>query len=97
MTYKQAQELGGQVSKGETSATVVKYGTFTRENDLGVEKELPYARAYLPEMMHDRETVNTSVCISELRELGRIVPRSLAAGLGPKFSDAIRQGVPVPD
>ena len=46
MTYKQAQELGGHVRKGETSTTVVKYGTFTRENDFGVEEELPYARAY---------------------------------------------------
>ncbi len=46
MTYKQAQELGGQVRKGETSSTVVKYGTFTRENVLGIEEELPYARAY---------------------------------------------------
>ncbi|PTX56848.1 antirestriction protein ArdC [Litoreibacter ponti] len=46
MTYKQAQELGGQVRKGEMSSTVVKYGTFTRENELGIEEELPYARAY---------------------------------------------------
>jgi len=46
MTYKQAQDLGGQVLKGQTSSTVVKYGTFTRENDLGDEEELPYARAY---------------------------------------------------
>ena len=46
MTYKQAQELGGQVRKGETSSTVVKYGTFTKENELGIEEELPYARAY---------------------------------------------------
>lgn len=46
MTYKQAQELSGQVRKGETSSTVVKYGTFTRENELGIEEELPYARAY---------------------------------------------------
>ncbi|WP_108838292.1 ArdC family protein [Tateyamaria sp. Alg231-49] len=46
MTYKQGQELGGQVRKGETSSTVVKYGTFTRENELGIEEELPYARAY---------------------------------------------------
>ncbi|UWQ73261.1 ArdC family protein [Leisingera sp. M658] len=46
MTYKQAQELGGQVRKGETSSTVVKYGTFTRENELGIEEELPYASAY---------------------------------------------------
>ena len=42
MTYRQAKELGGQVRGGETSATVVKYGTFTRENELGVEEELPY-------------------------------------------------------
>ena len=46
MTYKQAQDLGGQVRKGETSSTVVKYGTFTKENAQGVEEELPYARAY---------------------------------------------------
>ena len=46
MTYRQAKELGGQVRGGETSATVVKYGTFRRENELGVEEELPYARAY---------------------------------------------------
>ena len=55
------------------------------------------ANGYLPEMMYDRGTVNTSVSVSELRELGRIAPRALAAGLGPEFSDAIRQGVPVPD
>ncbi len=30
MTYKQALGFGTQVRKGETSATVVKYGTFTR-------------------------------------------------------------------
>ncbi|MGA9252871.1 MAG: DUF4105 domain-containing protein [Roseobacter sp.] len=52
---------------------------------------------YLPEMMYDRGTVNTSVSISDLRELGRIAPRALAVGLGPEFSNAIRQGVPVPD
>lgn len=52
---------------------------------------------YLPEMMHDRGTLNTSFSISDLRKLGRIAPRALAAGLGPMFSNAIRQGVPVPD
>jgi len=45
MTYKQAQELGGQVRKGETSSTVVKYGTFTRESELGIEEELPYLQS----------------------------------------------------
>lgn len=46
MTYRQAQDLGAQVRKGEKSATVVKYGTFTRENEAGQEEEIPYARAY---------------------------------------------------
>lgn len=31
MTYRQAQELGAQVRKGEKSATVVKFGTIERE------------------------------------------------------------------
>ena len=46
MTYKQAQELGGQVRKGETSMSVGKHGTFTRENELGIKEERPYARTY---------------------------------------------------
>lgn len=46
MTYRQAQELGGQVRKGEKSSTVVKYGTFEREDENGEEKAIPYAKAY---------------------------------------------------
>ena len=46
MTYKQAQLLGAQVRKGQKSSSVVKYGTFTRDNDAGVEEKIPYARAY---------------------------------------------------
>ncbi|MTE01856.1 DUF1738 domain-containing protein [Paracoccus sp. YIM 132242] len=46
-TYKQAQEAGGQVRKGETSSTVVKYGTFEREDaETGEERRLPYLKAY---------------------------------------------------
>ena len=46
-TYKQAQEAGGQVRKGEKSSTVVKYGTFEREDaDTGEERRLPYLKAY---------------------------------------------------
>lgn len=51
MTYRQAQELGGQVRKGETSTTVVKYGTFEAETsdvasgDKQAEQR-GYARAY---------------------------------------------------
>ena len=46
MTYRQAKELGGQVRGGEKSVTVVKYGTFERENEQGKEENVPYARAY---------------------------------------------------
>jgi antirestriction protein ArdC len=45
-TYRQAQEAGGQVRKGEKSATVVKYGTIEKEDEHGEEKTIPYCRAY---------------------------------------------------
>ena len=46
-TYRQAQEAGGQVRKGEKSATVVKYGTVEREDE-GAEaaRKVPYLHAY---------------------------------------------------
>jgi len=33
LTYKQAQELGGQVRKGEHGALVIKYGTYAKEGE----------------------------------------------------------------
>ena len=46
-TYRQAQEAGGQVRKGEKSTTVVKYGTFDREDEAsGEDRKVPYLRAY---------------------------------------------------
>ena len=46
-TYRQAKEAGGQVRKGEKSSTVVKYGTFEREDEAtGEERRLPYLKAY---------------------------------------------------
>ena len=45
-TYRQAQEAGGQVRKGEKSATVVKYGTIEREDEDGDERRIPYLKAY---------------------------------------------------
>ena len=38
--------MGAHVRKGQKSATVVKYGTFEREDDQGEEQRIPYARAY---------------------------------------------------
>ena len=51
MTYRQAQELGGQVRKGEKSATVVKFGAVEKEVADAVTGEADtvkrlYARAY---------------------------------------------------
>ena len=50
MTYKQAQELGGQVRKGEKGTTIVKYGTVTRSVDNGrgedEDREIPYLKGY---------------------------------------------------
>lgn len=45
-TYRQAQELGGQVRKGEKSARVVKYGTFEKEGDNGEERKIGYLKSY---------------------------------------------------
>lgn len=50
MTYKQAQELGGQVRKGEKGTMIVKYGTVTRSVDNGrgeeEDREIPYLKGY---------------------------------------------------
>lgn len=46
-TYRQAQEAGGQVRKGEKSAHVVKYGTVEREDaDTGEARAIPYLKGY---------------------------------------------------
>jgi antirestriction protein ArdC len=50
MTYKQAQELGGQVRKGEKSALIVFASTFskTEANDKGedTERDIPFLKGY---------------------------------------------------
>ena len=39
LTYKQAQELGGKVRKGEKGSLVIKYGTFEKEDNESGEVE----------------------------------------------------------
>jgi antirestriction protein ArdC len=50
MTYKQAQELGGQVRKGEKAATVVYSGAIerTEQNEKGEDEEsrIPFLKSY---------------------------------------------------
>jgi antirestriction protein ArdC len=47
ITYRQAQDLGGQVRKGERGALVVKYGTFTpKEREDDDERAIPYLKGY---------------------------------------------------
>ncbi len=51
MTYRQAQELGGQVRKGEHGSLVVYANSITRvetdENGEDVEREIPFMKAYV--------------------------------------------------
>lgn len=47
MTYRQAQDLGGQVREGEKGSLVVKYGTFTpKEREDDDERAIPYLKGY---------------------------------------------------
>lgn len=46
MTYNQAKALGGHVKKGEKSAPVVYYDTFSKEDDNGEEKKIPFLKSY---------------------------------------------------
>ena len=83
MTYKQAQEIGGQVRKGEKSATVVKVGRFEKEDKEGGDPvSLPFARAYrvfnadqiegLPEKYHGK-------AVETPRDLGTVADPELDA------------------
>jgi len=51
MTYKQSQELGGQVRKGEHGSLVVYANTITKtetgENGEDVEREIPFMKGYV--------------------------------------------------
>lgn len=46
---------------------------------------------YLPGYLYDRQLVDTSIPLAELRERSRISERARAFGLGPGFSAAIRE------
>ena len=48
MTYRQAQELGGQVRKGERGTLIVKYGTITKKSEAAEDedREIPYLKGY---------------------------------------------------
>ncbi|MGA9411698.1 MAG: DUF4105 domain-containing protein [Roseobacter sp.] len=52
---------------------------------------------YLPDFAYERKSLNTEVSLAELRKRGQIASRAKEVGLGPEFSTAIRQGVPMPD
>ena len=46
LTYKQAQEAGGNVKKGEKATMVVYASTFERLNDKGEKENIPFLKAY---------------------------------------------------
>lgn len=98
-TYRQAQEAGGQVRKGEKSTTVVKYGTVEREDpETGEGRTIGYAKAYrvfnadqidgLPETFHAKP-------VEEPRDLGTAADPALeaffdATGIARRTSDQPR-------
>lgn len=46
LTYKQAQEAGGNVRKGEKSTTIVYTSTFEKENEKGEKSFVPFLKAF---------------------------------------------------
>lgn len=46
MTYKQAQEAGGQVRKGERGTTAIFYTTLEKENDAGEIEHIPMLKTF---------------------------------------------------
>ena len=82
-TYRQAQEAGGQVRKGEKSATVVKYGTIEREDE-GAEdtRKVPYLKAYRvfnAEQIDGLPAEFTATPAEEPRDLGTAADLQLEA------------------
>lgn len=53
------------------------------------------ANGYLPEYGYEHGSLNTDYSIEELRELGSVSSKGQAHGMKPKFSEAIRLGVPL--
>jgi hypothetical protein len=49
---------------------------------------------YLPELLYQRGSIDTSMPFEELKKLSYIDERAKASGLGPDFSDVIREGLP---
>lgn len=47
LTYLQAQELGGQVRKGEKGSLVIKYGTYSKAEEATTEEEAAEERRFL--------------------------------------------------
>lgn len=52
---------------------------------------------YLPGYLYDQKRVDTRLPLDDLIERSRISARAKALGVGPGFSEAIRQGVPDPN
>jgi len=86
MTYKQAQERGGQVRRGEKGYLVIKYGTYTKEDQDGQEEERGYLKAY---------TVFNACQIDGI-DFPEIAPGPLKSGECLASAQAIVDGMPNP-
>jgi hypothetical protein len=55
-----------------------------------------FANAYLPGLLYERGSIDTSRPFAELKAMSRINDRAKAAAAGGDFSAAIREGLPMP-
>lgn len=68
--------------------------------DIGVDVPFDWrliVNGYLPDIVYERDALDTHLQMSELRERGKIMSRAQAVGLTDGYSDAIRVGVPDPE
>lgn len=66
---------------------------------IGIEFPLDWrliANGYVPDYLYDHGALNDALPLEELTALGSITPRASAAGLTGRYSETIREGVPLP-
>jgi Domain of unknown function (DUF4105) len=83
------------------NALLANCTTIIRERVIHSGGKLPlswrlFANGYLPELLYERGSIDTSRPFAELKAMSRINDRAKAAGAAHDFSTAIRAGLPMP-
>ena len=83
------------------NALVANCTTVIRERVIHSGGKVPFswrlfANAYLPELLYNRGSFDTSLPFAELKAMSHINDRARAADAGEEFSTVIRSGLPMP-